>query len=176
MSVHIQIPPVPGVSVAAAAFAARLSTSALRHWLNDRDFAPLVRGPARAWHRFQPADIVRAAIAGRLVAHGFTVGEAVAVVVEQVDPHIEAVVEICGNIPWPMLRGRLLGVTANASRSPHACLSLDIGAVVVDVEERFRARLVPAGGTGSSRAGSSGSGSHPRGANDGKCPRFSNGA
>ena len=150
MPVQIKIPPVPGVPVAAAAYAARLTTGALRHGLNDREFAPLVPTQARAWRRMQPADCVRAAVVGCLVKHGFTVPEAVAIVIEQLDPHIEAVIEILADIPWPFLRGRLHGVTVKTSRSKFARLTIDVAAICADVEGRLQAfkSVAPLHGSG----------------------------
>jgi DNA-binding transcriptional MerR regulator len=115
--VKIEIPPVPGLTLPAAAYASRVDPVALRHWLDRRQVALLVPQRSRgAWRRLQPADIVRVAVIGYLVRFGFTVAEAREVVEKHVDRRLFGVVAVCGDIPWPLLRGRLFGLVLEISR------------------------------------------------------------
>lgn len=69
-----------------------------------------------AWRRFQPADVVRLAVIGRLMTFGFTVAEAHEIVVQYVDRALLAVVSVCGDIPWFLLRSRLYDFQLVVSR------------------------------------------------------------
>lgn len=136
---RIDLEPAPGELLPVAAYAASVTTGALRHWCTDGHFKLLVPQPTRAWRRFSPADIVRAATVGRLVASGFEVAEAVAVVGRLVDPYLESAITVCGSVPWVLLHGELHGLVLRIERAPGCTLKIDVGEIVADVEERLSA-------------------------------------
>jgi DNA-binding transcriptional MerR regulator len=153
--IKIQLPPVPGLTLPAVAYCARIAPDVLRHWFDRKQVTTIVppQHAPRAYRRFQPADVVRLAVIGRLVAFGFTLAEAHEIVVQYVDSALWAVVSICGDIPWFLLRGRLydfelvisrerggeVSVTRRGRRDDRpsfAWLTLDVGQICSDVESR----------------------------------------
>jgi DNA-binding transcriptional MerR regulator len=153
--IKIQIPPVPGLTLPAAAFAARVEPDVLRHWMDRKQITTIVppQPQSGAWRRFQPADVVRISVIGRLVAFGFSVAEAHAIVREYVDSAITSVIAICGDCPWFLLRDRFydfelaisrerggeVSVTRRGRRDDRhsfAWLTVDVGQIAYDAESR----------------------------------------
>lgn len=171
--IKIDIGPVKGFRLPQAAYAARLTIYALQHLVRRSQVKLLVPRPgAGGWHVFQPADIVRIAILGRLTTWGLTASEAGDVVESVVDRHLTALVSVCGDVPWSMLHSKFFGYYLTVSRgeagkiavsardlfgereATHttACLTLDVGGIVTDIGERLQAypsRSPPPGHDGS---------------------------
>jgi hypothetical protein len=116
---HI-FPPVPSVSVPVAAYAAGVCPRTFRDWIANgaiRLLAP--RSAPGRWLRVSPADIVRLAVAGRLLAFGFTLAEANEIIRDHLDTRIEGAASLAdGGASWHLLENLLRGHALTVSREP----------------------------------------------------------